>query len=92
MDCDTRVTQVQVFERGEPIELKPVQGGGGTSFVAPFIRVGKEGYSPAFLVYLTDMLGTFPQDDPGYPVLWASTTSLGRAPVAPFGETIEVIV
>jgi predicted metal-dependent peptidase len=92
MDCDTAVSQVQIFERGDPIELKPVRGGGGTSFVAPFIRVGEEGIIPAFLVYLTDMRGTFPQDDPGYPVLWASTTKLNRAPVAPFGETIEVIV
>ncbi|WP_168788857.1 vWA domain-containing protein [Paraburkholderia aromaticivorans] len=92
MDCDTAVSQVQIFERGDPIELKPVRGGGGTSFVAPFIRVGEEAITPAFLVYLTDMEGTFPADDPGYPVLWASTTKLDRARVAPFGETIEVIV
>ncbi|MGB8420226.1 DUF2201 family putative metallopeptidase [Paraburkholderia sp.] len=92
MDCDTRVSQVQIFERGDTIELKPVLGGGGTSFVAPFIRVGEEGINPAFLVYLTDMEGTFPTEDPGYPVLWASTTKLNRARVAPFGETIEVIV
>lgn len=92
MDCDTRVAQVQIFERGDTIDLKPVCGGGGTTFTAPFIRVVEESINPAFLVYLTDMAGTFPQADPGYPVLWASTTPLKKARKAPFGETIEVVI
>ncbi|MFX1670892.1 VWA-like domain-containing protein [Paraburkholderia sp. A2WS-5] len=92
MDCDTRVTQVQVFERGDPIELAPVKGGGGTSFVDPFRRLEEEGISPAFLVYLTDMDGRFPDVTPSYPVLWASTTPLNRVAPAPFGEMVEVIV
>ncbi|CAG9254982.1 Putative metal-dependent peptidase [Paraburkholderia unamae] len=92
MDCDTRVTQVQMFERGDPIELAPVKGGGGTAFSDPFRRLEEEGIHPAFLVYLTDMEGRFPDVAPLYPVLWASTTPLRRARQAPFGETVEVIV
>jgi predicted metal-dependent peptidase len=93
MDCNTRVTQVQTFERGDAVEfdLLPVRGGGGTSFVEPFERLAKEGIRPAFLVYLTDMDGPFPDDPPDYPVLWASTTPLKRAKKAPFGEMVEVI-
>ncbi|MGF6768580.1 putative metal-dependent peptidase [Paraburkholderia sp. GAS199] len=93
MDCNTRVTQVQTFERGDAVEfdLLPVRGGGGTSFVDPFERLAKEGIRPAFLVYLTDMDGSFPDEAPDYPVLWASTTLLKRARKAPFGEAIEVI-
>ncbi|WP_175784913.1 DUF2201 family putative metallopeptidase [Burkholderia ambifaria] len=91
MDCDTRVTQVQVFERGEPVDLAPLKGGGGTSFVDPFRRILVEGIDPAFLVYLTDMDGVFPKEEPSYPVLWASTTPLKRARRAPFGEMVEVI-
>lgn len=91
MDCDTRVTQVQVFERGEPLDLAPLKGGGGTSFVDPFRRILAEGIDPAFLVYLTDMDGAFPKEEPSYPVLWASTTPLKRARRAPFGEMVEVI-
>ncbi|WP_176060277.1 VWA-like domain-containing protein [Paraburkholderia sp. BCC1876] len=91
MDCDTRVTQVQMFERGEPVELLPAKGGGGTVFVEPFRRLLEEEIQPAFLVYLTDMDGRFPDEAPSYPVLWASTTPLRRARKAPFGETVEVI-
>lgn len=93
MDCNTRVTQVQIFERGDAVELDllPVRGGGGTSFVEPFERLEKEGIRPAFLVYLTDMDGPFPDEAPDYPVLWASTTPLKRARKAPFGEMVEVI-
>jgi len=91
MDCDTRVTQVQTFERGDSPEILPVRGGGGTAFVAPFEKVLSEGINPAFLVYLTDMDGRFPAAVPYYPVLWASTTPLARAKKAPFGETMEVI-
>jgi predicted metal-dependent peptidase len=91
MDCDTRVTQIQTFERGEAIDLQPVLGGGGTSFVDPFRRLADDGIRPAFLVYLTDMDGRFPDEEPSYPVLWASTTPLRRARQAPFGEVVEVI-
>ncbi|WP_175773019.1 DUF2201 family putative metallopeptidase [Paraburkholderia phenazinium] len=91
MDCDTRVTQIQTFERGDAVDLLPVCGGGGTSFVDPFIRLANDGIHPAFLVYLTDMDGRFPDGEPSYPVLWASTTPLRRAKRAPFGETVEVI-
>ena len=91
LDCDTRVKQVQIFERGDAVELLPVRGGGGTSFVDPFKRLADEGIHPTFLVYLTDMDGAFPTDVPSYPVLWASTVPLKRAKQAPFGEMVEVI-
>jgi predicted metal-dependent peptidase len=91
MDCDTRVTQLQIFERGDSPDIKPVRGGGGTAFIEPFEKVLTEGINPAFLVYLTDMEGRFPTQVPYFPVLWASTTPLSRARKAPFGETMEVI-
>ena len=91
MDCDTRVTQIQTFERGKAVDLQPVLGGGGTSFLDPFRRLADDGIHPAFLVYLTDMDGRFPDEEPSYPVLWASTTPLRRARQAPFGEVVEVI-
>jgi len=92
IDCDARVTQVQVFEPGDALELAPVKGGGGTCFAPPFEWVEEQGFRPAFLAYLTDMYGTFPEVPPEYPVLWASTTPLRRIHTPPFGDCIEVIV
>ncbi|CAG9180497.1 hypothetical protein LMG23992_04257 [Cupriavidus laharis] len=92
LDCDTRIAQVQCFERGQAIELGAICGGGGTSFVAPFDWLEEQGIAPAFLVYLTDMHGKFPSAPPAYPTLWASTTPLHRIAPPPFGEALEVIV
>ncbi|SDD58726.1 Predicted metal-dependent peptidase [Cupriavidus sp. YR651] len=92
IDCDTRVTQVQMFARDEVVDLAPLKGGGGTSFKPPFAWLDKEGLQPAFLVYLTDLLGAFPAQAASYPVLWASVTALDRIAAPPFGETVEVIV
>ena len=90
MDCDTRVTQVQIFERGDSPGDQAGAWRGGTAFADPFNRVIADGLNPAFLVYLTDMEGRFPAVVPHFPVLWASTTRLTRARKAPFGETVEV--
>lgn len=92
IDCDARVTQVQVFEPGDELDLAPVKGGGGTRFAPPFEWVEEQGFRPAFLAYLTDMDGAFPDVPPEYPVLWASTTPLRRIHTPPFGDCIEVIV
>lgn len=92
LDCDTRVTQVQIFEQGDAVALEKVKGGGGTSFVRPFAWLEEEGIEPAFLVYLTDLDGRFPQRPPSYPTLWASTTPLDRVARPPFGECVEVVV
>ncbi|MGC8213118.1 DUF2201 family putative metallopeptidase [Ralstonia pseudosolanacearum] len=92
IDCDARVTQIQVFEPGDKLDLAPVKGGGGTCFAPPFEWVEEQGFRPAFLAYLTDMYGAFPELPPEYPVLWASTTPLRRIHTPPFGDCIEVIV
>ena len=92
IDCDTRVTQVQIFERGEEVVLKPAMGGGGSIFIDPFRRLEEEGIHPAFLVYLSDLDGTLPSEVPDYPILWATTVPIRRVKVLPsFGEVLEVI-
>ncbi|RQM45185.1 hypothetical protein EHZ19_24760 [Paraburkholderia bannensis] len=90
MDCDTLVTQIQIFEEGDPIEIKPVKGGGGSVFIDPFRVLEEMGITPDALAYLSDMFGRFPDFDVTYPVFWASTTPLRRAPKPPFGEVVYV--
>ena len=83
--CDSAVQKVVTFERGEPIELTRVRGG-GTDFRPVFDWVDEQGLQPSALVYLTDLAGAFPGMAPDYPVLWA-TVDPGAAP---FGDVIHV--
>jgi len=41
---------------------------------------------PVALVYLTDGYGTFPEQEPEFPVLWASTA----VEVFPWGEVVTL--
>jgi predicted metal-dependent peptidase len=80
---DSRVQQVDVFEFGQSIELTP-KGGGGTDFRPVFAYLEEHGIEPHAVVFLTDLCGTFPEDEPRWPVIWAST----EQNQAPFGATV----
>ena len=82
--CDSQIRRTDTFERGEPVTLKP-EGGGGTSFVPVFLAMGELDEPPLCIVYLTDMLGTFPGGS-DVPTLWVRTGT--RRIVPPFGEVV----
>ena len=86
MYCDAEVAGFDTFDPGEEFTLKP-RGGGGTDFRPPFLLAEKLDLNPQCAIYLTDMMGTFPDKAPPYPVLWVATTDL----VAPWGETIRIM-
>ena len=69
--CDAEVNHVEEFTPGDIVKLK-AKGGGGTDFRPAFDRVNEYDEPPVALVYLTDGWGTFPKDEPDYPVLWAA--------------------
>lgn len=86
--CDASVNQVdecRSLAELEHLRVKGSKGGGGTNFKPPFEYLEKNGIVPECLVYLTDLLGTFPKA-PSYPVIWAATTDR----VAPFGDTVKL--
>lgn len=94
LGCDARINSVHYLYQGDSLadNPPPLGGGGGTSFKPPFEWLDEHGHNPATVVYFTDMYGDFPED-PGYPVIWCSTTNpadLGDHYTAPFGETIHV--
>jgi predicted metal-dependent peptidase len=84
--CDAKVQGVSEFGPGESICLE-ARGGGGTDFKPVFDWVSNEGVTPSCLIYLTDLCGEFPANEPEYPVLWVSPQREGAAP---FGEIIHM--
>ncbi len=71
---------------------KPV-GGGGTSFVPFFEKVGinRDWHSNGVCVYLTDGYGTFPSTPPALPVLWVVTPGGLDLSQFPFGEAVRLL-
>jgi len=88
LSCDAAVHDVTEIEEGHDLVNHPPKtgGGGGTDFRPPFEWVYEEGIEPATLIYFTDMYGTFPNEAPDYPVIWAATTDKA----APWGEYIHI--
>lgn len=90
---DAIVQHKQTYEQGDVVPFKfNVRGGGGTDFRPVFNAIAEEGEEPACLIMVTDCYGTYPDEEPPYPVLWASTidpTKLGNYH-PPFGEVVYV--
>ena len=91
---DTKVGGVQRFERGEPIELKPV-GGGGTAFAPVFKHFQKvaETERIAGMVFFTDMCTNDLQkcEEPEFPVLWGNILGEDKIDV-PFGRIVRIAI
>lgn len=91
-DIDTEIHARYDIERDEslPAEIARARGRGGTRFEPVFEWLADEGQDEdiAGVVYMTDMEATFPQDDPGVPVLWIATRNEGD--IVPFGEVVPM--
>lgn len=86
IDCDAEIGRIIELQPGD-ILPKEWTGGGGTDFRPVFDYVARQGIEPACLIYLTDLDGTFPDNQPGYPVLWGSYQTEDKAP---WGETVRI--
>jgi predicted metal-dependent peptidase len=85
---DSKVQGIESFTRDNlPVKLHAI-GGGGTSFKPPFKWVDDNNIEPSCMIYLTDMEGVFPTEEPAYPVLWINFGN--NDIVAPFGETVKI--
>jgi len=79
------VQEVRSLDEAEAC-LHTAKGGGGTSFIPVFDEIEAMDLQPQAVIYLTDMIGSFPKSAP-YPVIWCST-SKGIKP--PFGDLVEI--
>jgi predicted metal-dependent peptidase len=88
MTCDASVHEVVKIRSFENwLNKLQMKGGGGTAFEPVFDEVKKQKMIPELLIYLTDAYGSFPDKQPGYPVLWC-VTSQGGMDYIPWGQKV----
>lgn len=92
MWCDAAIGRVDECEDASDlmnIRAKGAPGGGGTSFIPVFEEIAKLGLQPEALVYLTDGMGSFPDKEPAYPVIWGNIYPSSKYP---FGDVVDIPV
>jgi Uncharacterized protein conserved in bacteria len=82
---DTHVGKVEEFLPDDEFVMKRYCDG-GTDFRPIFKHADKAYPPPMCVVILTDLYGPFPEQVPGYPVLWVTINKK----VAPFGSTLQI--
>jgi len=88
LSADAKVHRVEEFTRDDIVKLHP-SGGGGTDFRPAFQELEKLDEPVVCMIYLTDLYGTFPGEDPGIPTLWV--TPRDDDPKVPFGEVLSIL-
>ena len=96
LECELYYADADVYgayELNSDSEIPLPQGGGGTSFIPFFERIGDrtDGMTTAVCVYFTDGYGTFPDTVPELPVLWVVTPGGLDLSQFPFGETVRLL-
>jgi predicted metal-dependent peptidase len=89
--CDAkiqRIDEASSFDELEAIRVKGGVGGGGTDFRPPFEWLAEQDIKPDMLMYMTDLLGSFPVEKPGYHVIWCATTEHE----VPWGDVVRIKV
>lgn len=85
--CDAAVNHVEEFTPDQyPVKLE-ARGGGGTDFRPAFNYIDENLHDIQCAIYLTDMYGTFPSDEPDYPTMWVSNSKVKEAP---FGQVVQL--
>lgn len=90
--CDAAIQNEWGETEFNPSLVASLGGGGGTDFVPVFERLNEyiqSGWTPEALVYLTDLDGNFPTEEPGCRVIWVVSPNDEKKPY-PFGEAIVV--
>jgi predicted metal-dependent peptidase len=81
--ADAKVQSHKVFFPGENLDYE-VSGGGGTDFRPVFKYIDSYIDYPTLLLYFTDGMGTFPENEASYDVMWI----MPKEKEVPFGEVM----
>lgn len=88
LDCDADIAQVVELNVWDLPDDVPAKGGGGTRFEPVFEWLKQQGIDPSCLIYLTDLQGSFPSEEPDFPVLWVAPEGYIKSETVPFGQTL----
>jgi predicted metal-dependent peptidase len=83
--CDSTIQGMDSYGPDDHIRLT-AKGGGGTDFRPVFESLKDLETEPVCLIYLTDGWGTYPDNPPDIPVIWAMTTDYEP----PWGEVVRI--
>ena len=81
--ANAKIQSHKVFLPGESLDYE-VSGGGGTDFRPVFEYIDSYIDYPTLLLYFTDGMGTFPEQEISYDVMWI----MPEAKEVPFGEVL----
>jgi len=81
--ADAKIQSHQVFLPGENLKYE-VSGGGGTDFRPVFEYIDQQITYPTLILYFTDGMGTFPETEASYDVMWI----MPEEKEVPFGEVM----
>jgi len=81
--ADAKVQSHKVFLPGETLDYE-ISGGGGTDFRPVFEYIDSHINYPTLLLYFTDGMGTFPEQEASYDVMWV----MPEEGEVPFGEVL----
>ncbi len=81
--ADAKIQSHDVFLPGESLDYN-ISGGGGTDFRPVFNHIDQQINYPTLLLYFTDGMGTFPQNEPSCDVMWV----MPEEKEVPFGEVM----
>lgn len=91
LQADTQVTTKPQLVRSKDLRKVQIRGRGGTSFVQALEEIAQLRPRPSFVVYGTDMYGTFPtKPPPGIAVIWAVLPGGSQTATPPFGKVVHI--
>lgn len=70
VQCDAAVQWVGKIKDVPRSKEIPITGRGGTDFNPAFEWVEENSIHPDVMVFMTDGYGDYPEEEPGYPVIW----------------------
>ena len=83
--ADAKIQSHHIFLPGERLEYE-IQGRGGTDFRPVFDYIESFIENPTLLIYFTDGIGTFPDQEPMYDTFWI----MPEVREVPFGDILQI--